>query len=363
MENLVTPDRAFWHGRRVLITGHTGFKGAWLCKLLSASGAQLSGFAQKPPTDPSLYQMADVSKCIDGVEGDVRDYAALRQAIKTRRPEIIFHLAAQSLVRRSYQAPVETYSTNVMGTVNLLEALRELSLACVVVNVTSDKCYENLESSHSYVEDDRLGGHDPYSSSKACAELVTASYRRSFFSGADSARPIVALASARAGNVIGGGDWAADRLVPDCVRAIMSGASIRIRNPDALRPWQHVLDPLSGYLLLAERLWNEPRALSRAWNFGPDESDTWPVGTLAVKLVEFWGGPVHVELATGPKPHEAQLLKLDCTLAKEVLDWRPTLDLATALEWTVEWYKRAAEGEPAAKVTTSQIQRFLKMRE
>ena len=359
----MTPRPAFWRGKSVLITGHTGFKGSWLSLCLDALGAHVHGFALKPPTRPSLYEMVELGKRIAAVEGDVRDYGAFRSMLLESRPEIIFHLAAQSLVRRSYREPLETYSTNVMGTVHLLEAVRELKLECAVINVTSDKCYENDDLQHRYREDDRLGGKDPYSNSKACAELVTSAYRESFFAVADIPGPRVSLASARAGNVIGGGDWAADRLLPDCVRAILSGEAIRIRNPDALRPWQHVLDPLCGYMLLAEELCGDARVFSRGWNFGPDEVDSWPVGMIVAKIVELWrdsgGNPVQVDLETERQPHEARRLELDCTLAKEKLGWRPALPLATALEWTVDWYRRVARGESAAAVTAAQIERFL----
>ncbi len=375
----MTPDPAFWRGKSVLITGHTGFKGSWLSLCLDALGADVHGFALEPPTDPSLYRMAGIGKHLvsrkgDGradVRGDVRDYAALRSTLLELRPAIVFHLAAQSLVRNSYRDPLATYSTNVMGTVHLLEAVRELALDCAVINVTSDKCYENDEAEHRYREGDRLGGRDPYSNSKGCAELVTSAYRESFFSGADPSGPKVALASARAGNVIGGGDWATDRLLPDCIRAMLSGHAIRIRNPDALRPWQHVLDPLNGYMLLAEKLWGETNAkrsaqtstFARGWNFGPDEIDTWPVATVVARVVELWssrgGTPVPVDLETERQPHEAGRLELDCTLARQDLGWRPALPLSIALEWTVDWYRRVSQGESAETITKAQIERFL----
>ena len=355
----------------MLITGHTGFKGSWLSLCLDALGADVHGFALEPPTEPSLYRMAGVGQHIASrmgeargdVRGDVRDYPALRSTILELRPAVIFHLAAQSLVRHSYHDPLATYSTNVMGTVHLLEAVRELALDCAVINVTSDKCYDNLDVPHSYREGDRLGGRDPYSSSKACAELVTSAYRESFFSGMDPSGPNVSLASVRAGNVIGGGDWATDRLLPDCVRAILSGQAIRIRNPGALRPWQHVLDPLNGYLLLAERLYGGASGFARGWNFGPDDVDTWQVATVVARVVELWGSgggtPAQVILETAPQPHEAGRLELDCTLARQQLGWLPALSLETALEWTVDWYRRVSLGESAEAITKAQIERFL----
>ncbi|MCZ6772757.1 MAG: CDP-glucose 4,6-dehydratase [Proteobacteria bacterium] len=357
---MVAIDRRFWNRKRVLITGHTGFKGSWLSLCLKARGAELFGYALAPPSEPSLFDLADVGRQLTSVTGDIRDYKLLHDRIADWRPEIVFHLAAQSLVRRSYQDAVETYSTNVLGTVHLLEAVREACDDCVVVNVTSDKCYENMEWARGYREDDRLGGRDPYSSSKACAELVTAAYRNAYFSQTGPNRRRVGLASARAGNVIGGGDWAEDRLVPDCIRALSAGRAVEVRNPTAFRPWQHVLEPLGGYLLLAERLWSDPDRFARAWNFGPSDDDAWPVHRVVDRVIALWGGGSGMETAPGENPYEAHHLKLDCSLARSELDWQPRTDLGTGLQWTVSWHRRVHAGEDPATVTREQIEQFFR---
>ena len=324
----------FWHGKRVLVTGYSGFKGGWLSIWLRSLGAEVSGFALQPPTEPSLCQVAGVEQEIRAVRGDVRDLSALERSMRDAKPEVVFHLAAQALVRPSYDDPVETYSTNVMGTVNVLEAVRRLGSTRVVVVVTSDKCYENREWVWGYREDEPMGGHDPYSNSKGCAELVTAAYRRSFFHATGTA-----VASARAGNVIGGGDWAADRLIPDIIRAVSHGEPVLIRSPKAVRPWQHVLEPLAGYLLLAQKLWDDgPRHIG-GWNFGPADEDAKPVQQLVEKITALWGEGASWVLDERQHPHEAHYLKLDCSKARQVLGWRPRLRLADALEWTVDWYK------------------------
>jgi CDP-glucose 4,6-dehydratase len=328
-----------WRGKRVFITGHTGFKGSWLCLWLQQLGAQVTGYALQPPTNPSLFDVASVEQGIASVIGDIRDGAKLTQAMQDAAPDIVFHLAAQPLVRRSYVDPVETYSTNVMGTVNLFEAVRQTFSVRAVVNVTTDKCYENKEWIWGYREDDPMGGFDPYSNSKGCAELVTAAYRNSFFNSATySGRP-VALASARAGNVIGGGDWAEDRLIPDILRAIQHGQCVNIRNPHATRPWQHVLEPLSGYLALAEKLFTEGAAFAQAYNFGPSEEDAKPVQWIVEQLTQRWGDDASWQLDGGMHPHEALFLKLDCSKARTTLGWTPRWHLGQALQAIIDWHK------------------------
>jgi CDP-glucose 4,6-dehydratase len=345
-------------GRRVLVTGHTGFKGSWLCEWLLSLGAEVSGYALEPPTDPSLFAELDLARRIAHHRiGDVRDLAALRGFFAETRPEIVFHLAAQPLVRLSYEQPVETFETNVMGTVDVLEAVRGCDSVRVAVNVTSDKCYENRETGQAYCEVDAMGGWDPYSSSKGCAEIVTTAYRRSFFGDGSNVR----IASARAGNVIGGGDWAADRIVPDCIRALAAGEPIVVRNPGAVRPWQHVLEPLSGYLTLAARVLEAPRRYADAFNFGPSSGDQVDVEELVGLFLSAWGsGSMTRPLDEGAAPHEAGLLRLSCEKAAHVLGWRPVLDGREAIRWTAEWYRqwhtRAAPGEgDLARASLDQI--------
>jgi CDP-glucose 4,6-dehydratase len=356
MENLVKAE--FWKGKRVLITGHTGFKGGWLSFWLKFLGADIFGYAMAPPTNPSLFQIANISQGMKSVIADVRDFAHLKEIVEKFRPKIIFHLAAQSLVRYSYANPLETYSTNVMGTANLLEAVRQTGGVRAIVIVTSDKCYENRERPNGYREDDRLGGYDPYSNSKACVELVTAAYRSSFFNPADHARHGTALASARSGNVIGGGDWAEDRLIPDIMRAFFSGRPAVIRNPQAIRPWQHVLEPSSGYLLLAERLWREGAKYVEAWNFGPDDSDAKPVQWIVERVAEAWGRPEGWRLDKGDHPHETTSLKLDCSKAKEKLGWRPRWSLDRALDAVSEWYRAYQAEKDVTQVMLQQITQY-----
>lgn len=345
-------NRDFWQGRRVLLTGHTGFKGSWLALWLERLGARVWGLALPPETDPSLFEDAAVADGITSLEGDIRDPAAVREAVAVARPEIVLHLAAQSLVRRGYSEPIDTYATNVMGTAHLLEALRDSADLRVVVSCTSDKCYDNREWPWAYRESDPLGGKDPYSSSKACAELVTAAYRSSWFGRAE---PPVGVASVRAGNVIGGGDWAADRLVPDLVRGFLAARPVAIRSPDAVRPWQHVLEPLHGYLTLAERLASDPADLAGGWNFGPAEGDDRPVRWIADRLVELWGDGAGWELDGEPHPPEATYLRLDASQARQRLGWRPVLPLETALEWLVGWYRDHAAGADARRLTLERI--------
>lgn len=344
----------FWRGRRVFLTGHTGFKGSWLALWLASAGANVVGYSDGVPTTPSLYELARVEELVaQSVRGDVRDAAALAAALSDARPEIVFHLAAQPLVRRSFLDPVETYETNVMGTVHLLEAIRAQPSVRVVVNVTTDKVYANREWEWGYRENEPLGGRDPYSSSKAASELATAAYRASFFSGADGAR----VATARAGNVIGGGDWAEDRLVPDLMRAAIAGAPVAIRNPRSTRPWQHVLNASAAYLLLAERLWDDP-SLADAWNFGPDD-DARPVCWIVERISALWGDNLVVVAPDEPQPREASFLKLDSSRARARLGWRPRWNLERALESIVEWYRALAAGESMRDVTLNQIAAYV----
>ena len=349
---------SFWRGKRVFITGHTGFKGGWLTLWLEVLGAKVAGYALAAPTEPSFCDVVAIEKSIISARNDIRDLDALRKCLLEFRPDIVLHLAAQSLVRPSYEDPVGTYATNIMGTVNVLESVRQCPSVRSVVIVTSDKCYENRERDQGYNEDEAMGGFDPYSSSKGCAELVTASYRNSFFNPDDYPRHHVSVASGRAGNVIGGGDWAKDRLVPDMVRAILAGQPVRIRNPNAIRPWQHVLEPLGGYLLLAQRLFEEGPKLSGGWNFGPLDSDTRKVQDIVGKLTQQWGDDASWEADQGNHPHEARFLKLDCSRAETLLGWRPRLNVDTALAWTVDWYKAWRKGKDMRALTLLQISTY-----
>jgi CDP-glucose 4,6-dehydratase len=347
----VTP--GFWSGRRVLVTGHTGFKGSWLALWLATMGAEVSGLANGVPTEPSLFSLAGVEEDARGVTADVRDAEAVRRAVAAARPEVVLHLAAQPLVRLSFREPRETFEVNVMGTVNVLDAVRLVPGVRAVVNVTSDKCYENREWEWAYREDEPMGGHDPYSSSKGASELVTSAYRRSFFGDPDGPR----LASARAGNVIGGGDWGVDRLIPDVMRAALAGAPVEVRNPGATRPWQHVLNPLSGYLALAERLFDDAAAAS-AWNFGPAESDARPVGWIVEQLDRRWPGGLCWERAGGEHPHESRYLKVDSSRARARLGWEPRLGLEEALDSIVEWYVAFRDGGDMRELSLAQLEGF-----
>lgn len=348
----------FWKGRKVFLTGHTGFKGSWLSLWLQRLGADICGYSIGVPTEPSLYEAAKIGDGMASIMGDVRDLASLRAAVEASAPEIVIHMAAQSLVRKSYAEPVSTYDTNVMGTVNVLEAARHAGSVRVVIIVTSDKCYDNDERQRGYVEDEPMGGHDPYSSSKGCAELITAAYRQSFFNGAGSDRHRAHIASVRAGNVIGGGDWAEDRLIPDIVKASLSGTLLAVRNPQAIRPWQFVLDPLNGYLTLAERLWADGPAFASAWNFGPDVSEGKDVAHIVDRLFRGLGSTAEWRHVGSQQPHEAAYLNLDSSKAKSRLSWVPALDLTTALEWIVEWYRRFEQAGDARSITLEQIDRF-----
>ena len=348
----------FWRGKKVFVTGHTGFKGSWLSLWLQQLGAQVTGYALQPPTHPSLFEVAQVAQGMTSIIGDIRDGTMLPNAMRQAAPDIVIHMAAQPLVRRSYVDPVETYSTNVMGTVHLLEAVRQTPSVRAVVNVTTDKCYENKEWVWGYRENEPMGGFDPYSNSKGCAELVTAAYRNSFFNAANHSQHQVALATARAGNVIGGGDWAEDRLIPDILRAIQNGQSVNIRNPHATRPWQHVLEPLSGYLALAEKLYTQGPAFAEAFNFGSAEEDAKPVQWIVEQLTQQWGDGANWKLDQAEHPHEAHYLKLDCSKAKMRLDWRPRWALGQALENIIVWHKAHQRGDDMRELSLRQIATF-----
>lgn len=344
---------AFWKGKRVFLTGHTGFKGSWLSLWLQSLDAELTGFALAPNTQPALFDEAHVVTGMRSIIGDVRDLSALTAAMLDAQPDIIIHMAAQPLVRYSYESPVETYATNVMGTVHVLEAARQVGTVNALVNVTTDKCYENREWVWGYREDEPMGGHDPYSNSKGCSELVTSAYRRSYFANSS-----LALASARAGNVIGGGDWAQDRLVPDILRAFQQGQPVTVRNPLATRPWQHVLEPLSGYLVLAEELFEKGQTVAEAWNFGPREEDAKPVQWIVESLVSAWGKGASWQLDAGMHPHEANYLKLDISKAGARLGWQPRWNLQTALENITTWQQGWLAGQSARGLCLKQIQAF-----
>jgi len=349
-------DPTFWRGKRVLLTGHTGFKGSWISLWLQALDAELQGLALAPPTSPSLFVEAGVETGMVSTIGDVRDAETVRACMHAFRPEIVIHMAAQSLVRTSYDDPMTTYATNVMGTVHVLEAARSVGSVRAIVNVTTDKCYENREWVWGYREGEPMGGHDPYSSSKGCAELVTSAYQRSFFN-----REGIALASARAGNVIGGGDWATDRLVPDVLRAFERNAAAVIRNPHAIRPWQHVLEPLSGYLLLAQRLHSEGHAWAEPWNFGPHDDDAHEVRWIAERLAEDWGSGARWCSDDREHPHEAHFLKLDTSKARARLGWKARLTLTQALQQITAWHKAWLGKEDVRQLCLQQIAQYANM--
>lgn len=346
---------AFWQGKRVFLTGHTGFKGGWLSLWLQQLGAEVTGYALEAPTTPSLFEVARVARGMVSIVGDVRDGEALKRAMTQARPEIVIHMAAQPLVRYSYVNPVETYATNVMGVVNLLEAVRATPGVRSVVNVTSDKCYENREWPWGYRENEAMGGYDPYSNSKGCAELVTAGYRSSFFNAEKYAEHGIALGSGRAGNVIGGGDWAMDRLIPDMLRAIGAGQPVMIRNPHSIRPWQHVLEPLSGYLTLAEKLYTEGPVHAEGWNFGPHDTDAKPVEWIIERMTQEWGAGASWSLDGQNHPHEATYLKLDCSKARGQLGWHPRWDIGQTIAKIVEWHKAFDQGLDMRELSQAQI--------
>ena len=344
--------------KRVLVTGHTGFKGSWLCLLLNQLGADVYGYALEPPTSPSLFKEANIEELITSFIGDIRDLDNLQKVLQQVQPEIVIHMAAQPLVRESYKIPVETYAINVMGTVHLLEACRNTSSVKAIVNVTTDKCYENREWHWGYRENEPMGGYDPYSNSKGCSELVTSSYRNSYFNPKDYQKHGVAVASARAGNVIGGGDWADDRLIPDFIRAISKGEKVHIRSPYAIRPWQHVLEPLTGYLTLAAKLYTEGVAYAQGWNFGPDDNDAKNVEWITQTICNYWGEGAAYEIDTHPQPHEANYLKLDCSKAKTELGWFPQWNIATTLKSIVDWNKAYSNGSNIREITINQIHEY-----
>lgn len=348
MEDLVSAET--WRDRRVLVTGHTGFKGSWLALWLRELGAEVTGLAL-PPSEPSLYSQARIGELVHSIEGDIRDPKVVEAAVAEARPEVVFHLAAQPLVRLSYEQPVETFATNVQGTVHVLDACRRAADLKAIVCVTSDKCYENREWVWPYRETDPMGGHDPYSASKGAAELVIASYRRSYFQDG----PL--LASVRAGNVIGGGDWAADRLVPDIVRAILAGREVEIRSPGSIRPWQHVLEALGGYLMIAGRLMRGERAIADGWNFGPADDDSQPVGWIVARMLAAWGQG-HATTSQGTQPHEANLLRLDCSKARRELGWQATWRLQTTVEQIVDWHRLVADGHDPRQVSLTHLARY-----
>jgi CDP-glucose 4,6-dehydratase len=347
----------FWRKKRVFLTGHTGFKGSWLSLWLQCLGAEIVGYSLAPPTEPSLFEIAQVQKGMRNVQGDVTDLAHLSSVVADARPEFVFHLAAQSLVRESYALPIPTLATNIMGTAHVLESLRRVPSIRSVIVVTSDKCYENEENASFYRETDRLGGRDPYSGSKACAEIVTTAYRSSFFSSEALARR-VGIATVRAGNVIGGGDWAADRLIPDAVRSIQEGKELQIRYPEAIRPWQHVLEPLHGYLALAEKLNAEPARYSGPWNFGPAKSDSVPVKQLLAGVQKYWNGRPLWRAEQEKHVHEMGYLRLDSSKAFEQLNWLPVWDLDSAIAATVAWYQAHLRGEDMRQFSASQISQY-----
>ena len=351
-------DPQFWKDRKVFITGHTGFKGSWLSLWLQRLKAHVVGYSLPAPTTPSLYELADVASGMVSIVGDVRDYPLLRKSLEIHRPEIVFHMAAQSVVRLSYKDPIDTYSTNVMGTVHLLEAVRHLSGRAAIVNVTSDKSYKNKEWIWGYRETDRLGGYDPYSNSKACSELVTQAFANSFFSAAAVKNPDKSVATARAGNVIGGGDWTQDQLVPDVVNAFHEGRPVVLRSPHAVRPWQFVLDCLGGYMTLAEKLCLEGTRYAGPWNFGPHLDDTLAVGDLVERLISKWPGKASWIQDAGSHPHEAGSLRLDTSKTVQQLGWKPRLVVTEALDWIVDWYARYFQGAKAKALCVEQIQRF-----
>lgn len=365
MEDLVTPaagpagsPKSMWQGKRVFLTGHTGFKGGWLALWLHAMGAEICGYSLDPATDPSLFGVARIGSILTDTRGDIRDGAAIERAIGDFAPEVVFHMAAQPLVRLSYADPIGTFETNVLGTARVLDAVRRTPSVRAVVSVTTDKCYENKEWVWGYRETDPLGGYDPYSSSKACAEIVSAAFRQSYFHPLQLSTHGVAVATARAGNVIGGGDWSVDRLIPDLVRGFLAGEPVLIRRPHAIRPWQHVLEPLHGYIRLAEQLLTHDPHFATAYNFGPGDDDAQPVGWIVDKMTNFWGEGASWVLDPDHGVHEAGYLKLDASKARAELSWRPRLGLETALEWLVEWYRTWQRGADMQAFTLEQIARY-----
>jgi CDP-glucose 4,6-dehydratase len=354
-------NKKFWQSKRVFLTGHTGFKGSWLSLWLQSLGAEVTGYSLNPPTNPSLFNVAKVADEMHSIIGDIRNLDSLQKAMQDARPEIVIHLAAQSLVRYSFANPIETYTTNVMGSLHLLESVRNTNSVKAVVNVTSDKCYENREWFWGYREDEAMGGYDLYSSSKGCAELLTAAYRSSFFNPEKYKEHGVGVGSARAGNVIGGGDWALDRLIPDFIRAITSGETAVIRSPNAIRPWQHVLEALSGYLLLAEKLYSEGDQFAEAWNFGPNDSNTKSVGWIIDQLVTNWGEGAKFKVdQSAADLHEAHFLKLDCSKARMSLGWQHQWSATQVIQKICEWHKAHLDRQDMKAYTLSEIEQYQK---
>lgn len=348
----------FYHGKKIFITGHTGFKGSWLSLWLHHMDAEVTGYALEPPTTPSIFKICNIESLVNSIHGDIRDLEALTSSMLNAKPDIVIHMAAQPLVRDSYKSPIETLETNVMGTANLLEAVRQCDDIKAVINITSDKCYKNNEWVWGYRENEAMGGHDPYSCSKACSELVTSAYRNSFFQP-DSRQSCTALATARAGNVIGGGDWATDRLVPDCVRALLNNKPILIRNPNAIRPWQHVLEPLYGYLLLGIKLYESGTPFAQGWNFGPHDDDARSVEWIVQKICTLWDNDASYHVDRGTHLHEANYLKLDCSKAKMKLQWRPRWQLETALEKTMVWARAYQQKQNITEICLQQINEYM----
>lgn len=346
----------YFKGKKVFLTGHTGFKGSWLLKILHEFGADITGYALAPETEKALYCSIQGDKLCHSIIADIRDKEKFQKAIRDAKPDFLFHLAAQPLVLESYKDPITTYETNVMGTAYMLDALRDFGKTCYVVNITTDKVYENIETLKPYTEDMRLGGFDPYSNSKACAELVSSSFRNSFFSPENFAEHGIALATARSGNVIGGGDWSENRIIPDLARSLLKNEVLILRNPNAVRPWQHVLDPLYGYLLLAARLSENPKKLASGFNFGPYENDQLTVEQLVAKAIETWGSGSYKIAENAIKPHEANLLKLDIKKAEKEIAWKPRLNSSEAIELTIEWYKNS--DERALELTEKQLKAY-----
>lgn len=347
-------NRGFWKKKTVFLTGHTGFKGGWIAHCLHELGASVHGYSLEPPTQPNFFTETQLQKILaNSTIGDIRDIEVLTSALKIAKPNIIIHMAAQPLVRKSYNIPVETFATNVMGTINVLEAARQVDTTKAIINVTTDKCYENKDWYWPYRENDRLGGHDPYSASKACAEMAAAAYQKSFLADVN-----IHLASVRAGNVIGGGDWAIDRLIPDFFKGLDAGKTMTVRSPNAVRPWQHVLEPLWGYLLLAEKLYTEGKAFAEAWNFGPEESDAKPVSWIVEQLC-MSNSQAKWQIENIKQPHESDLLKLDSNKAKARLGWIPRWNLKTALNKTIEWHQAWQKKDDMAAITSAQIQAYI----
>ena len=351
----------FWKNKKVLLTGHTGFKGSWLSIWLKKLGVELVGFSKDIPTKPSLFEIAKVSEGMTSITGNIEDFTAIQKVLKENKPEIVIHMAAQSLVRKSYEEPINTFATNVMGTVNLLQAVKTTGNTRVLINITSDKCYENNGTEKVFSENSPMGGYDPYSSSKGCAELVTSSFRDSFFNLKEFERHGCSLSSVRSGNVIGGGDWAKDRLIPDIMNSISKRIPTQIRNTRSIRPWQFVLEPLFGYLILAQRMWEEGKEFSEPWNFGPDETDCKSVKWILEKISKELDDGFSWKEDTRDNPHEAKMLKLDCNKAKKRLGWKTKLDVNETIEWTVNWYKEYFKNSDMKEYTENQIDKFMSL--